>query len=285
MFNAGHVFHFSRTGYQLDLNLPKIMGVLNVTPDSFSDGGQFNSPDQALERALVMEADGAAIIDIGGESTRPDATPVSVDEELRRVIPVIEAIRKESLIPVSIDTSKPEVMKAAVSAGADIINDVRALQAPGALKIAAQLRVPVCLMHMQGLPDTMQKQPKYYSVVDDIKDFFQQRLAACINAGILRANIMIDPGFGFGKTLEHNLKLLKNLSGFSDFNVPILVGVSRKSMLGMLLDAPVDKRLHGSIALAVLAVWQGASIIRTHDVKETVDAIRVCSAVKGVQIN
>ncbi len=258
------------------------MGVLNVTPDSFSDGGQFNSLDQALERALVMEADGAAIIDVGGESTRPDATPVSVDEELRRVIPVIKAIRKESLISVSIDTSKPEVMKEAVIAGADMINDVRALQADGALEVATQLQVPVCLMHMQGMPDTMQKKPNYHNVVDEVKHFFRQRIAACINAGILRENLIIDPGFGFGKTLEHNLKLLKHLSDFSDFSVPLLVGVSRKSMLGVLLDAPVEQRLHGSIALAVLAVWQGASIIRTHDVKETFDAINVCSAVKQI---
>ncbi len=282
MFNARHIFHFSRTNRRLDLNFPQVMGVLNVTPDSFSDGGQFNSLDQALEHALVMEADGAAIIDVGGESTRPDANSVSIDEELERVIPVIEAIRTESRVPISIDTSKPEVMKAAVSAGADIINDVRALQAHGALKVAAELQVPVCLMHMQGMPDTMQKQPIYHSVADDIKSFFQQRLAACINAGILRENIIIDPGFGFGKTLEHNLKLLKNLSSFSDLDAPILVGVSRKSMLGMLLDVPVEKRLHGSIALAVLAVWQGAAIIRTHDVKETVDAVHVCSAIKEV---
>lgn len=282
MFNTDRVFHFPCTGSKLDLNFPKIMGVLNVTPDSFSDGGQFYSLDQALERALVMEADGAAIIDIGGESTRPDATPISVDEELRRVIPVIEVIRKESLIPISIDTSKPEVMAAAVTAGADIINDVRALQVHGALDTVAKLQVPVCLMHMQGLPETMQKQPNYHSVVDEIKHFFQQRMAACINAGILRENIIIDPGFGFGKILEHNLKLLKNLPDFSDLGVPMLVGVSRKSMLGALLNAPVEQRLHGSIALAVISVWQGASIIRTHDVKETLDAIRVCSVVKQI---
>ena len=280
MSDADCVSQFSCAGYRPDLNFPKVMGVLNVTPDSFSDAGQFYSLDEALERALVMEADGAAIIDVGGESTRPGATPVSVDEELGRVIPVIEAIRKESLIPVSIDTSKPEVMEAAIIAGADIINDVRALQAHGALDVVAQLQVPVCLMHMQGMPGTMQIQPKYHSVVDEIRFFFQQRIMACINAGILRENIIIDPGFGFGKTLKHNIKLLKNLSLFLDFDVPILVGVSRKSMLGMLLDAPIEKRLHGSIALAVLAVWQGASIIRTHDVKETFDAIHVCNAVK-----
>ncbi len=280
MLNREHVFQFSGTDYKLDLNFPKVMGVLNVTPDSFSDGGQFNSVDRALEHALAMEADGVAIVDIGGESTRPDAIPVSVDEELERVVPVIEAIRKNSLIPISIDTSKPEVMKAAIIAGANIINDVRALQANGALEVAAQLQVPVCLMHMQGLPDTMQKQPSYYCVVDEIKQFFHDRITACINAGILHENIIIDPGFGFGKRLEHNLKLFKNLSDFSSFEMPILVGVSRKSMLGALLNKPVEQRLYGSISLAVLAVWQGASIIRTHDVKETLDAIQVCSAVK-----
>ncbi len=251
------------------------MGILNVTPDSFSDGGDFFSPEKALLHARQMVKEGAAIIDVGGESTRPGAAIISIDEELSRVIPVIEAIRAEIDTPISIDTSKAVVMRAAVEAGASMINDVRALQEEGALEAAAELQVPVCLMHMQGGPQTMQLAPDYDDVVLQVKSFLHQRIECCIAAGIPRELLVIDPGFGFGKELVHNQVLLKRLNELLEFDVPLLIGVSRKSMISQMLDLPVDERLYASIALASIAVWQGASIIRSHDVATTLQAIRV----------
>ncbi len=267
-------------GKALDLSRPLVMGILNVTPDSFSDGGDFISPDAALERARQMVGEGADIIDVGGESTRPGAAPVSLEQELERVIPVIEAISRELPVPVSIDTSKAGVMSGAVSAGAGLINDVAALRGEGALEVAAKSGVPVCLMHMQGGPRTMQESPEYQDVVSDIRQFLGERIKACQAAGISRDRIVLDPGFGFGKTLGHNLELLRRLEEFSDIGLPLLVGISRKSMIGALLgDVPVTERLYGSLAAAVLAVERGAGILRVHDVKPTVDAIRVAQAV------
>ena len=264
-----------------ELNRPLIMGILNVTPDSFSDGGLFIKKETAISHVKQMIAEGADIIDIGGESTRPGADEVSVDEECQRVIPLIKAIRNISDIPVSIDTSKTEVMRLAIAEGASMINDVNALRAEGAVELATQLNVPVCIMHMQGLPRTMQHKPLYNNVVDEVKDFLKQRINVCINAGIKHENIIIDPGFGFGKTLEHNLTLFKHLDEFEDLDCPLLVGVSRKSMIGQVLDnAPGDERLYGSIALATLAAWINANILRVHDVKATADALKLCQAVK-----
>ncbi len=261
-----------------------VMGVLNATPDSFSDGGQFLSPDFAVTHALRMINEGADIIDVGGESTRPGAQPVSVAEELERVIPVIEAIRSQSDVAISIDTVKPEVMEAAVMAGADMINDVNALRAEGSLEVCARLNVVVCLMHMQGEPRTMQQNPSYDDVVSDIKSFLTERIEVCKQAGIKPENIIVDPGFGFGKTLEHNLSLLKHLDMFQDINLPILVGFSRKSMIGKILDADnVSDRLYGSLAAAVLAYTRGARIFRVHDVKPTVDILKVCAAMSAAQ--
>ena len=251
------------------------MGILNVTPDSFSDGGAFIAEDAAVAQAMHMVKEGASIIDIGGESTRPGAAAVSVDEELQRVVPVVEAIRKQSDVLISVDTSKPSVMNAAIQAGASIINDVRALQEEGALEAVAQLNVPVCLMHMQGQPRTMQHEPHYDDVVEEVIRFLQQRVAACELAGIERSQIWVDPGFGFGKTLEHNLQLLESLDQFQALGIPLLVGVSRKTMIGALLgDLPVEKRVLGSVGAAVVAVARGAKIVRVHDVKQTVQALQ-----------
>ncbi len=259
---------------------PVVMGILNLTPDSFSDGGLFVGKKAAVTRVQQMIAEGAAIIDIGGESTRPGAQAVSSEEELARVIPIIEAVRAESDIPISVDTSKPQVMTAAVQAGANMINDVRALREPGALETAAQLNVPVCLMHMQGEPRTMQADPKYQNVVEDVLAFLLQRVASCEAAGISRELLMIDPGFGFGKTLQHNLALFHALDQFVATGLPVLVGVSRKSMIGQLLDIPVSQRMPASIALAGLAVWLGVAIIRAHDVQPTVHAVKMCQTIK-----
>lgn len=261
---------------------PKIMGILNVTPDSFSDGGDFVHLESALQRAQHMIHEGADIIDIGGESTRPGATPITLQEEIARVVPVIKALRQTHIsIPISIDTRHAAVMRAALEAGASMINDVAALQAPGALEVAAQFQVPVCLMHMQNDPQNMQLNPVYENILEELYQFFEQRIAACEQAGILRKNIWIDPGFGFGKSmLEHNLTLLGNLSYFTALGCPILVGLSRKSMLGAILNAPVDQRLIGGVAAAVLAAVQGAHIIRTHDVTATKEALMVCNAVQ-----
>ena len=263
-------------------NKTKIMGVLNITPDSFFDGGRYLKPSAAWRQADEMIAAGADVIDIGGESTRPGAQAVDVDEELRRVLPAIQEIRRHSDIPISIDTSKAEVMREAIKAGANMINDVRALREPNALATAAELRVPVCLMHMQGEPRTMQDSPTYTDVVRDVFDFLSQRIAACEAAGIRRQDIIIDPGFGFGKTLQHNLRLLRELARFNQFGLAVLVGVSRKSMLGTILDKPAEQRLFGSVALATLACWFGATLLRVHDVAATVDAVNVCEAVRNV---
>ena len=268
-------------GKSLDLSEPRIMGILNLTPDSFSDGGRFNAPEQAVAQALQMQADGAAIIDIGGESTRPGAAEVSVKEELARVIPVIEALVPELAVPISVDTSKPEVMRQAAIAGAGMINDVYALRRPGALEAAAATDLPICLMHMQGEPRSMQRQPIYQDVIAEVRDFLSQQVTRCEMAGISRDRLILDPGFGFGKTLQHNLSLLHSLAALNVDNLPLLVGMSRKSMVGQVLDKPVEQRLYGSIALASLAVWLGAAIIRVHDVRESAEAVRMVQAVKS----
>ena len=265
------------------LTAPVVMGILNLTPDSFSDGGLFTARGAAITRVRQMITEGAAIIDIGGESTRPGAQAVSIEDELERVIPVIEAVRTESDIPISVDTSKPEVMMAAVQAGASMINDVRALREPGALEAAARLNVPVCLMHMQGEPRTMQAEPRYQNVVEDVLEFLLQRVALCEAAGIPRDSVIIDPGFGFGKTLQHNLALFHALERFVATGLPLLVGVSRKSMIGQLLDIPVTQRMPASVALASLAAWMGTAIIRVHDVQPTVHAVRMCQAIKNIE--
>mgnify|MGYP000917527480 FL=1 len=265
-------------GKRLDLGGPVVMGVLNVTPDSFSDGGRYLKLDDARRRAEAMAAEGAAIIDIGGESTRPGAAAVSIQEELDRVLPLVERLSGALAVPISVDTSKPELMRAAVAAGAGLINDVRALRAPGALEAAAAAGVPVCLMHMRGEPGDMQHAPRYDEVVTEVRDFLAERLRLCEAAGIPRERILVDPGFGFGKSLAHNLSLLRHLDRFLDLAAGVLIGVSRKSMIGALLDAPAGERLSGSLAAAVIAAWQGARVIRAHDVRETVQALRVCAA-------
>ena len=263
----------------VDLSTPQVMGILNVTPDSFSDGGKYAQFDYALEQAEQMIASGATIIDIGGESTRPGAEAVSEHDELARVIPVLKAIKQRFNILVSIDTSKASVMSAAIDAGADMINDVRALQNDGCLAAIANSNIPVCLMHMQGIPKDMQNSPSYDHVINDIIVFFQQRIGACINAGIARERLILDPGFGFGKTLEQNFHLLANLSKFNQLGLPLLAGLSRKSMIGNLLNREVEQRLAGSLTTAIIAAQQGAQIIRVHDVQETVDALKILKAV------
>ncbi len=268
----------------IDLSCVQIMGILNVTPDSFSDGGQLHknsslSLDLVMRRAESMIAQGANILDVGGESTRPGAPAVSEQEEMDRVIPVIEAIKAEFDVVVSVDTSTASVMRASAALGVDLINDVRALQRPGALQAASETRLPVCLMHMQGSPKTMQEKPVYEDVIKDVSEFFEQRIKACQRVGIAKENIILDPGFGFGKTLEHNLTLLAQLHQFSDFGLPLLVGMSRKSMIDHVLGRAVDQRLPASLALAVMAVQHGAKIIRVHDVQETVDAVRMAESV------
>lgn len=259
----------------LSLDTPQVMGIVNVTPDSFSDGGKFNSIDAAISQVESMIQAGVTIIDIGGESTRPGAPDVALEEELKRVIPVIKAIRERFDVWISVDTSKAEVMKQAVEAGADIINDVRALQEPGALEVAAQAGVPICLMHMQGQPRTMQSNPHYDDLLRDVSEFLAQRIDACEAVGIKKTQLILDPGFGFGKTLEHNYHLLAHLEKFHQFGLPLLAGMSRKSMIFKLLDkAPADC-LAGSLACATLAAAKGAQIIRVHDAKETVEAMKI----------
>jgi dihydropteroate synthase len=272
-------------GKPLDLGSTQVMGILNVTPDSFSDGGDFFFPDAALARARQMVAEGAGIIDVGGESTRPGATPVPVEEELRRVIPVIRVLAAELPVPISVDTSKPEVMREAVAVGAGLINDVRALRLAGALEAAAATAVPVCLMHMLGTePATMQQAPEYDDVTREVKDFLAERVDACVRAGIPRERLLIDPGFGFGKRTVHNLLLLEGLPELTRLGLPILVGMSRKRMVGKVLGGvPPEHRLYGSLAAATLAAWLGASVVRVHDVAPTVEALRVCDAVKNVR--
>jgi dihydropteroate synthase len=255
------------------------MGVLNVTPDSFSDGGRFLSPAAAIDRALQMVEEGAAIIDIGGESTRPGAHPVCAEEELRRVLPVVQRLRALSSIVISVDTSKPVVMREAAAAGAGLINDVRALSQEGALEAAASTGCAVCLMHMQGEPGTMQRAPTYVNVVKEVKAFLDERVHSCEVAGFAADQISIDPGFGFGKTLAHNLELLRHLGELSS-NLPVLAGLSRKSIVARLTGRPPEERTHGSVALAIMAVINGAKIVRVHDVAATVDAMKIVTAVQ-----
>ncbi|MFC3022489.1 dihydropteroate synthase [Vibrio zhugei] len=266
---------------QLLLESPLVMGILNTTPDSFSDGGRYNQVENALRRALQMRDAGVAIIDIGGESTRPGAPEVSLEEELERVIPVVKAIREhDQEIWISIDTSKAEVMRQAIAAGADLINDVRSLSEDGALQVVAQAQVPVCIMHMQGQPKTMQDAPTYQDVVTDVDDFLQQRIRACEQAGILRSNIIIDPGFGFGKTVAHNYQLLGHLEQFHQYQLPVLAGMSRKSMIFKPLNKKPAECMVGSVACATLAAAKGAHIIRVHDFEETIEAMKIVELMK-----
>lgn len=265
----------------LGLERPVLMGVLNVTPDSFSDGGRFVRLDAAVERGLQMAEEGAAIIDIGGESTRPGAQPVDLHEELRRVIPVIARLRDRTSAILSVDTSKPEVMDAAVAAGAAMINDVRALREPGAVDAAVNSGCAVCLMHMLGEPRTMQESPSYHDVVVEVRQFFERRVEVCLTAGLPAERIVLDPGFGFGKTRAHNLELLRHLGDLSPDGLPILAGLSRKSLAGALTGRPPAERVHGSVALAVIAALNGARILRVHDVAATLDALKVVVAVQN----
>ena len=267
-------------GRALRLDRPRIAGVINVTPDSFSDGGSFLDAGDAIAHGLKLAEEGADLLDVGGESTRPGAAEISAQDEIARVVPVIEALAKKTAIPIAIDTSKPEVMRAAVAAGAGFINDVRALRRDGALDAAAALKVPVCLMHMQGEPGTMQDAPHYEDVVSDVRRFLAERLFACEMSGIDKKRVVVDPGFGFGKTLEHNLALLRALDQFAALGVPLLVGLSRKGMIGALTGRkrPAD-RAAGSAAAALLAVQKGAAIVRVHDVAVTRDALAVWEAV------
>ncbi|MEE9267384.1 MAG: dihydropteroate synthase [Gammaproteobacteria bacterium] len=259
-----------------------IMGILNVTPDSFSDSGRFYHLDAALSGARMMAGDGADVVDVGGESTRPGAQPVSLADELERVVPVVEAIASELSVSISIDTSKPGVMEAAVAAGATMINDVLALRADGAIETVRDLQVPVCLMHMQGLPGSMQNHPRYDDVVSEVREFLLGRIDACVSAGMDEKKIIIDPGFGFGKTLQHNLALLAHLDVLVDTGVPVLVGLSRKSMIDAMLGRPMDRRVAASAALAMIAVQKGAAMVRVHDVAETADALNVAACIAAV---
>ncbi len=264
---------------ELDLSRAHVMGILNVTPDSFSDGGRFNSLDTALRHVEGMLQAGATLIDVGGESTRPGALAVSGEEELQRVVPVVEAIAARFDVVISVDTSTPAVMTQSAAVGAGMINDVRSLEREGALQAAAATGLPVCLMHRQGEPDNMQDAPTYASVLDEVNAYLTARVAACEAIGIARNRLLLDPGFGFGKSLAHNLQLFARMSELRPDDLPLLVGVSRKSMIGQVLDLPVDQRLYGSLALAALAVNAGACIIRAHDVAETVDVVRMVNAV------
>jgi dihydropteroate synthase len=271
--------HLLCRNQRLDLTAPVVMGIVNVTPDSFSDGGRFLDARKAIDHGRRLVEEGATILDIGGESTRPGAAPVPVDEELRRVIPVIEGLADTGAI-LSVDTSKPEVMRAAAAAGAHLINDVYALRLPGALETAAESGCALCLMHMQGEPRTMQNDPHYGDVVNEVKAFLQERVQSCRAAGVAAERLAIDPGFGFGKTLAHNAALLRGLDALAAEGIPMLVGLSRKSMLGKILDKPAGERVYGSLALAVMAVLKGARIVRAHDVAATVDALKTVSAMQ-----
>jgi dihydropteroate synthase len=271
---------------KIDLSSPVCMGIINATPDSFSDGSEFASAkvshfvidvDKVLGRVKTLIDEGARIIDIGGESTRPGAVEVSVEEELARVIPLIEAIRNNFDVCISVDTSSAVVMSEAINAGAELVNDIRALANPETLAVIANTKAAICLMHMQGQPRTMQQEYHYENVVTDVVDFLKQRIEACENAGINKERLLVDPGFGFGKSLEHNFKLLRNLTQFSSLKLPVLVGISRKSMIGRLVNRPPKERVAGSLAATVLALENGALIVRTHDVAATIDAIRVHS--------
>ena len=269
-------------GRLLKLDRPRVMGIVNVTPDSFSDGGQHDTVEAAVAHGLRLAREGADVLDVGGESTRPGAEAVSLADELARVVPVIERLARETSLPISVDTSKPEVMRAAVAAGAGMINDVYALRREGALDAAAALGVPVVLMHMLGEPRGMQDAPHYDDVVSDVHRFLAERLFACEMAGIPKKNLAVDPGFGFGKTLDHNLRLLRQLSRLADLGVPVLAGLSRKRSLGEITGRGVDERVHASVAAAVLAAEYGARIIRVHDVAATVDAMKVWAAVAAI---
>lgn len=264
----------------LDLTSPKIMGILNFTPDSFSDSGKFFTLDKALFQVEKMLNDGAEIIDIGGESTRPNAEIITLEEELNRVVPLVEAVRQRFDCLISVDSSKAEVFRQSAQAGADILNDVRALQEPNALETAAELGLPVCIMHMQGTPQTMQQNPDYDDIVEEVGDFLNQRIFACLTAGIPKEHIILDVGFGFGKTVQHNYQLLKHLNVFVQSGYPVLAGLSRKSMIGAVLDKPVEQRVIGSVAGALLAVQNGAQIVRVHDVAETADALKIWNAMR-----
>ena len=276
--------YWQTSRFLIDLAQPKVMGIVNVTPDSFSDGGKFAATNLAVEHALKLVEEGADILDIGGESTRPNAAPVSLQQELDRVMPVIEALASQVNIPVSIDTYKPQVMQAAIAAGASMVNDVRALLEDGALDVVAKSDVGVCLMHMQGTPQTMQQNPQYNDVINDVKSFLNARLQAAMNGtiggeGCRASSILLDPGFGFGKTREHNITMLQNLEFFADLGQPLLVGLSRKSVLGQVTGNDVDARLYASIAASVIAAMKGAKILRVHDVKATVEALKIVSAI------
>lgn len=270
---------FARDSH-LDLSFPHVMGILNVTPDSFSDGGKHNALVDALTHTNEMVNAGATIIDVGGESTRPGADEVSVEEELERVIPVIDAIAQRFEVWISVDTSKADVIREAARVGAHIINDVRSLSEPGALEAAAATGLPVCLMHMQGEPRTMQQAPVYENILSEVDTYFAQQIARCEAAGIKKERLILDPGFGFGKNLSHNYELLAHLGDFHHFGLPLLVGMSRKSMIGQLLNVGPTQRLTGSLSCAVIAAMQGAQIIRAHDVKETAEAMRVVEATR-----
>ena len=262
--------------FQFDLSRPLVMGIVNATPDSFSDGGLHHQRDAAIAHAMQLIEEGADIVDIGGESTRPGAVPVGVQEELDRVLPIIESLHG---VPISIDTFKPEVMKAAIAAGAQMVNDINALLDEDAMKIVANSQVAVCLMHKQGNPQTMQQQPDYHNVVDEVKSFLQARIEAALAAGIAKECIVIDPGFGFGKTLQHNLALLGNLNELTQLGVPILAGLSRKSMLGEITGQDAQHRMPASIAAALIAAQRGASILRVHDVRATVDTLKIWNVI------
>ncbi len=266
--------------FELDLSTPKVMGIVNVTPDSFSDGGRYSQRVQAIAHALKLAEEGADILDIGGESTRPNATPVGLQEELDRVVPVVESLSKQINIPISIDTYKPQVMQAAINVGASMVNDVRALQVDGALAVVAKSNVGVCLMHIQGLPATMQNNPQYNDIVNDVKAFLAARLQASIDAGVPTSRILLDPGFGFGKTRAHNISLIQHLDEFASLGQPILVGLSRKSVLGQVTGNDVDARLYASIAASMIAAQKGAKILRVHDVKATVEVLKVLAAIQ-----
>jgi dihydropteroate synthase len=271
-------------GRILRLDRPRVMGIVNVTPDSFADGGQHATTEAAIAHGLRLAAEGADVLDIGGESTRPGAREVTIEDELARVIPVIEALAKQASVPISIDTSKPEVMRAAVAAGAGLINDVRALGGEGSLDTAATLRVPVILMHMRGTPADMQAEPDYDDVVAEVHTFLAQRIFACEMAGIAKKSIVIDPGFGFGKTTAHNLALLAQLARFTELGVPVLAGLSRKRTIGEITGRELGDRVFGSVAAALIAVQNGAKLVRVHDVAATVDALKVWSAVAAVPL-
>jgi len=265
--------------FKLDLSVPRVMGIVNVTPDSFSDGGKYASTESAVAHALQLIAEGADILDIGGESTRPGAAPVSLQDELRRVVPVIEALSAVTTVPLSIDTYKPEVMRAAIRAGADIVNDIRALQEGNAMEMVANSNVGVCLMHMQGTPQTMQVNPTYTDVVAEVKQFLVDRADAALAHGIAKERILLDPGFGFGKSTAHNIALVQHLDSLAALGFPLLVGLSRKSVLGKIAGGDEAQRLHAGLAASVICAMKGAKIVRVHDVKATVDALKVVAAV------